>query len=100
MSTTTFLFNEALWNRLEQVKRAKHTDAAIAYFGDNGAALLLMKAGDRLVVDLSEATVRAGGTDPYEIDKLMRKGVHVFNRKYLHAKTILVDRWLIVGSAN
>lgn len=101
MPTTTFLSNEILWQTLlARVKSARHVDAAIAYMGQGGAKLLPLKKGDRLVVDLSAATVRAGATDPREIGKLIRRGVSVFTRRNLHAKTIIADNSLISSSAN
>jgi len=101
VSLTTFLSNETLWQALSRlVKAAQHVDAAIAYFGQGGAKLLPLRRGDRLIVDMSPATVQAGGTDPREIEKLMRRGVHVYIRRHLHAKTIVADRSVISGSAN
>jgi hypothetical protein len=59
---TTFLSNEALWQALTaKVKAAQHVDAAIAYFGQGGAKLLPLRSGHRLIVDMSPATVQAGG---------------------------------------
>jgi hypothetical protein len=74
VSVTTFLTNETLWQTLAaRIKAASHVDAAIAYFGQGGAKLLPLRTGDRLVVDMSPATVRAGGTDPREIEKLIQR---------------------------
>jgi hypothetical protein len=101
VSVATFLSNEALWQKLSvQVKAARHVDAAIAYFGQTGAKLLPLRNGDRLMVDMSVATVRAGGTDPFEVEKLMRRGVKAFTRRNLHAKLIVAGKWAIAGSAN
>lgn len=101
MKPEMFLSNDNLWRTiLQQVKDAKHIDAAIAYFGKGGAKLLPLRRGDRLVVDMSPATVRAGGTDPREIEKLMKKGVQAFTRGNLHAKVIVADNTVIAGSAN
>lgn len=101
MSVTTFLSNETLWQTLSaQVKAARHVDAAIAYFGQDGAKLLPLRSGDRLIVDMSPATVRAGNTDPREVEKLMRRGVQAFTRRNLHAKLIVADKSVISGSAN
>jgi len=101
VSVTTFLSNETLWQALAaQVKAARHVDAAIAYFGQGGARLLPLRSGDRLIVDMSPATVRAGGTDPREVEKLMRRGVQAFTRRNLHAKLIVADKLVISGSAN
>jgi len=79
MSKQSLLINDNLWRVLPDIiKTSKHVDAAIAYFGDTGASLLPLKGGDRLVVDMSPATVKAGSTNPHEIAKLVKRGVQVF----------------------
>ncbi len=101
MSITTFLTNETLWRSLtDRIKLARHVEAAVAYFGQEGSRLLPLNSGHRLVVDMSITTVRAGGTDPREIEKLIRRGVKVFTRRNLHAKIVVADKCVIVGSAN
>jgi hypothetical protein len=101
MSITTFLSNETLWQAISvRIKSARHVDAAIAYFGQGGAKLLPLRNGHRLVVDMSPATVRAGGTDPREVEKLIGRGVRAFTRRNLHAKIVLADNSVISGSAN
>jgi hypothetical protein len=99
--TTHFLSNEALWQTLStRIKSAKHVEAAIAYFGHNGSKLLPLRKSHRLIVDMSIATVKAGSTDPFEIAKLIDRGVEVFTRRNLHAKIVVLDNAVIVGSAN
>ena len=99
MSVTTFLVNEALWKEINlRVKSAKSVHAAVAYFTQ--AKLLPLKKGDRLVVNLSPQTLKAGSTDPSELEKLVRRGVRVFSRNNLHSKIIITDDGVIVGSAN
>lgn len=101
MATATFLSNEVLWQTLStRIKSAKHVDAAIAYFGQNGASLFPLQRGHRLIVDMSTSTVEAGSTDPREIEKLGQRGVELFTRRNLHAKIVIADNTLIVGSAN
>jgi PLD-like domain len=101
VSVTTFLSNETLWQTIsDRVKAANHVDAAIAYFGQGGAKLLPLRSGHRLIVDMSPATVRAGATDPREIEKLIRRGVKAFTRRNLHAKIVVADNSVISGSAN
>jgi hypothetical protein len=100
-SVTTFLSNETLWRTLSlRVKKARRVHAAIAYFGQGGAERLPLREGDCLVVDMSPATVRSGATDPREIEKLANKKVRVFTRRNLHAKLVITDGSVIVGSAN
>jgi hypothetical protein len=101
MSTATFLTNEVLWQTIvDRIKTASRVDAAIAYFGQGGAKLLRLRHGHRLVVDMSPATVKAGATDPREVEKLINRGVDVFTRRNLHAKVVVADKALISGSAN
>jgi hypothetical protein len=101
VSITTFLYNDTLWQMLTaRIKTANHVDAAIAYFGQDGAKLLPLRTGDRLVVDMSPATVRAGGTDPREVEKLMQRGIQAFTRRNLHAKIVVAGKSVISGSAN
>jgi phosphatidylserine/phosphatidylglycerophosphate/cardiolipin synthase-like enzyme len=101
MSVTTFLSNETYWQALSaRVEDAGHVEAAIAYFGQDGAKRLPLRRGDRLLVDTSEATVPAGGTDPSEVEKLILRGVKAFTRRHLHAKIIVAGEWVIAGSAN
>lgn len=101
MSVTTFLSNDTLWETISsQIKAARRVDAAIAYFGQGGAKLLPLRTGHRLVVDMSPATVRAGGTDPREVQKLIGRDVELFTRRNLHAKIVVADNTVISGSAN
>jgi hypothetical protein len=101
VSVTTFLSNDTLWQMLTaRIKAANHVDAAIAYLGQGGARLLPLRSGDRLVVDMSPATVRAGNTDPREVEKLVQRGIQAFTRRNLHAKIVVADNSVISGSAN
>jgi len=101
MSFATFLSNDQLWRTLSaRLKSARHVGAAIAYIGSGGARLLALQRGAHLVVDMSHATVRAGITDPREVEKLIQRGVIVFTRRDLHAKLVVADSFVITGSAN
>jgi hypothetical protein len=98
---STFVINEDLWRNAKRlVMRGKNLRAAIAYFGQKGATQLPFRKGDTLVVDLSIPSVRAGQSDPREIEKLIHRGVEVFTRRNLHAKIIATDHETLVGSAN
>ena len=98
--TARFLFNETLWSELtSRIPKCK-VQAAVAYLSSGGGKLLPLKKGDRLVVDMSLKTVRAGVTDPREVEKLLRRGVEVYSRESLHAKFFVLGKALIAGSAN
>lgn len=101
MSKISFLTNEDIWKTIpEIIKASKHADVAVAFLGNDGSTLLPLKKGDRLIVDMSPATVGAGATDPFEIEKLIKRGVKVFTRRNLHAKVVLTNTSVLVGSAN
>ena len=72
----------------------------VAYLGRGGSELLPLKRGSTLVVDASDASVRAGRTCPDELLKLFRRGVRVFTVDNLHAKVFVTPGVLFVGSAN
>lgn len=97
-----FLSGRRVWQEIKRrsERSTGQVQAAVAYFGKDGAKLLTLKAGDILLVDMSMRAVRQGVTDPREIKKLMRKGVEVFSREGLHAKFYIIDGALICGSAN
>lgn len=98
---SSFLFNEALWEELGvRVPSAKLVRAAVAYLGTGASGLLPLRKGDRLVVDMSLRAVRAGTTDPREVEKFLRKGVEVFSRGSLHTKFFILDKTTIAGSSN
>lgn len=101
MNTSRFLSNCEIWKEIEKlIKSLRRVDAAIAYLGTGGANLLRLREGDRLITDMSMATVRAGGTNPFEVEKFIQRGVHVFSRRSLHAKVIVSGNSVISGSAN
>lgn len=98
---STFLSNDALWQEFAtRVRKSRRVDAAIAYLGKGGADLLKLRKGHRIVVDLSPRILKAGSTDPWEIEKLLRRGVRVFARAHLHSKVIVFDNAVISSSAN
>lgn len=90
-----------LWSRItNRIHSSGKVRAAIAYVGKGSAKLLPLKRGDVLVVDVSLKAAAQGVTDPREIAKLVKRGVQVFNRSNLHAKVVVTDSYVIVGSAN
>lgn len=101
MSKSVFLSPNRYWREIDsRIARATNVMAAIAYFGSGGSDFLPLRSGHKLVVDLSISAVKQGVTDPREIKKLMMRGVEVFTRSSLHAKVVIIDDAVIVGSAN
>ena len=90
-----------IWPRLtELAKKSKQSCVAVAYLGNGAIKLLPLKAGGRLVVDLSENAVKSGQTSPHEILKFIARGVNVSTVGNLHAKIFVFSNHAFVGSAN
>ncbi len=101
--TTRFLqsLQSDLWTEITSLaKEAERRYAAVAYLGTGATRLLPLKRGDVLVVDMSLASIRAGRTNPAEIEKYLKRGVEVYSCHNLHAKVFVFDDMAIVGSAN
>jgi len=98
---TKFLVDRNLWTEVaRRVRAARRTYAAMAYVGQDGPTLLPLKPGDTLVVDMSLEAVRHGATNPKAIRSFIDNGVAVYPSRLLHAKTLIADAVLVVGSAN
>ena len=96
-----FLEKLSLWSTLTKLlESGNNVAAAIAYFGNGGSELLPLTDGDLLVVDMSMPTVKAGATNPYEIEKLVMRGVRVYWSPRLHSKVVVIGNLVIAGSAN
>lgn len=72
----------------------------MAYLGSGASRLLPLERGSRLVVDASEAAVRAGQTNPAELSKFQRRRVRVYTVPNLHSKVFVFGREAFIGSAN
>ena len=73
---------------------------AVAYFGTGASKLLPLRKGSTLIVDMSQAAVGSGQTNPSEILKLVNRGVDVHSVNNLHAKVFAVGNQAFVGSTN
>lgn len=99
-----YLDREKLWPTVASLlKRPRHCGrnlVAVAYLGEGAARLLPLRQGDVLVCALTLANCRSGTVCPKEIRILKRRGVCVYALRDLHAKVLLLDDRVIVGSAN
>ncbi len=96
------LITEKIWQEITSACKASQYRSyiAVAYFGKDGAVRLPLSDGSVLVVDASEAAVKAGQTSPEELIKLYRKGVSIYSMAGLHAKVYVIGTQLFIGSAN
>lgn len=98
---TTELIIDNIWPRIkkETRKARRPVYAAIAYFGQGASKILPLPKGSKLVVDASEASVKAGRTCPAELKKY-KGNVTVYSIGNLHAKVIVVGSRAFIGSMN
>lgn len=80
------------------VREAEVIDVAVAFWGSGGETIFQRWSGRRLRIICNLAQ---GGTNPKAIRALLElPNVEVLQQDDLHAKLILTDKSLIVGSAN
>jgi hypothetical protein len=95
------ILKDNVWETItELAKTSKHADVAVAYLGVGATKLLPLKKGDTLVIDMSQGAVIGGQTNPFEVERYVKKEVNVFTFSNLHAKVFAFDETLVVGSAN
>lgn len=99
---TIALVTSNVWKEITAAaRRARNRSAAaVAYAGSGASRLLPLQRGSRLVVDASEAAVRAGQTNPAELSRFLRRGVRVYSVSNLHAKIFVFGREVFTGSTN
>lgn len=95
-----FLSND-IWTSIKSLSdKSRRTKVAVAYFGTGAATQLTLKKGDTLLVAMTLGNVKVGQVNPFEVEKLYNKGVHIYNLANLHSKIYLFDKSVIIGSAN
>lgn len=88
-----------LWPTVSKLSKSAATvQAAIAYV--SSPEHLHLHAGDTLITDASESAIKAGQTSARVLQEFFRRGVVVYHCARLHAKLLVVDDRLIVGSGN
>jgi phosphatidylserine/phosphatidylglycerophosphate/cardiolipin synthase-like enzyme len=97
---TRFL-QSGLWAKITSLaKKAKRRYVAVAYLGSGATSLLPLGKRDVLIADVSLAAVRAGQTNPYEVEEYLNRDVEVHSCSNLHAKVFVFDNRVIIGSPN
>jgi len=98
--TIRFL-TDGIWQRIRTLnkKRGKRF-VAVPYLGSGATERLHLRAGDLLVIDVSEGTIKSGQTDPREVIRYISHGVEVHSVQNLHAKVFIFGQTAIVGSTN
>ena len=93
------LVSDNLWPEIKKIaSKSKRRMAAIAYVTSD--KYLKFKRGDTLVVDASDAKIKAGDTSAAVLRAASKRGASLFTVPGLHAKVIVCDRTAVIGSAN
>lgn len=71
---------------------------ASAYISDK--VQFKWKAGDCLLIALSDTNVRNGSVNPFAVEELVDKGVKVYSNEMLHAKIYCTNEQAIICSCN
>lgn len=74
--------------------------AAVPYFGVGATELLILHAGNIVVLKFDRETVGSGQVDPKEVVKAIQRDVQVHHCSNLHAKVYVFDKTVVVGSSN
>ncbi len=96
-----FFAGNPLWNEIRRRARKSRTlTACVAYVGRHPLELMKWRPDDRLVVNVTEETVRRASCSARGALALLNRRVQVFQAPDLHAKAYLFDNSAIVCSAN
>lgn len=92
------LLTDDLWLKVRKLtQRARRVHAAVSYV--TTLKYLSLKRGDTLIVDASHRAIQSGETSAKVLWRL-RHNVRLFSLPGLHAKIVLADDRVVVGSAN
>lgn len=88
-----------LWDGLKELAHTSlNKKAAVAYVSDDET--IQFKKNDILIVDASDASIACGSTSANVLATAFEKGADLYCCDTLHAKVIVFDRHVYIGSAN
>lgn len=88
-----------LWSRLEVIsEESTFCRAAVAYI--SCADYIKFRKGDLLIVNASNHAIGSGATSALVLEKLLHDGIDLYSNDTLHAKILLFNEFIYLGSAN
>jgi len=88
-----------LWIEIERLATtSRYKVAAVAYVTND--EIVQFGEGDLLVVDASDNAIKTRQTDRRVLKRAFRRGAKLFSSPGLHAKVMVFDAVVVVGSAN
>lgn len=93
------VYGDNLWEKLDSLERNSQSKiAAVSYITDD--SVISFYADDVLVVDASDQAISMGKTSAKIIKKYFDADVKIYSNESLHAKVIVFDASVYIGSAN
>lgn len=93
------LLGDDIWPRIRQLARAsKKKRAAIAYVSSDSD--IQFHEQDVLIMNASDSAIGSGQTSATVLRKAFHAGAELYSNPNVHAKLLVFDRTVIVGSAN
>lgn len=87
-----------IWKEVNKLfKKGQKKFACIAYVTSDK---LELSKGDTLICDASTFAIKFGETSAKTLNTYFSKGVRLLSNSELHAKLLLTDKFLVIGSAN
>ncbi len=97
--TSVQFIAEDLWKAIEGIRGAgSPLRLAVAYLSSDERFRL--RSGDNAIVDASDGAIRSGQTSAKVLDAAHKIGANLFSHDHLHAKVIITQAKVLVGSAN
>lgn len=90
--------SDGLWAELSKLGHQEKKFAAVSYVTSESE--ITFGKGDVLVCDASDEAIRAGQTSASLLRAIVERGGKVFSSPGLHAKSMVLGRVAVVGSAN
>jgi hypothetical protein len=87
-----------IWGKVNKLITGKTKKiACIAYVTSEK---LYLSKGDVLVCDASEFAIKFGQTSAVTLQNYFNRGIAIYSNSQLHAKLLLTETFLVIGSAN
>jgi phosphatidylserine/phosphatidylglycerophosphate/cardiolipin synthase-like enzyme len=87
-----------IWQKVNKLFARHQTKIACIAYVTSGN--LQLTKGDTLICDASDYEIKFGTTSAKILDSYFKKGVLIYSNQNLHAKLLLTDSFLVIGSAN
>ncbi len=87
-----------IWQKVNKLFARRQTKIACIAYVTSGN--LQLTKGDILICDASDYEIKFGATSAKVLDAYFKKGVVIYSNQNVHAKLLLTDSFLVIGSAN